>query len=98
MIGTGSSGIQCIPIIAEQAAELTVFQRTPNFSMPAGNRPLSAAEIAEMKANYQAWRYAQRAQRTGIPGEVATDFAVATPEDERTLSTRRAGRKVTWCR
>ena len=83
VIGTGSSGIQCIPIIAEQAAELTVFQRTPNFSMPAGNRPLSAAEIAEMKADYQAWRNAQRASRTGIPGEVATDFALATPEDER---------------
>ena len=36
-----------------------------------------------MKANYQAWRYAQRASRTGIPGEIATDFALATPEDER---------------
>ena len=40
IIGTGSSGIQSIPIIAEQAAHLTVFQRTPNFSLPAGNRPL----------------------------------------------------------
>ena len=38
VIGTGSSGIQSIPVIAEQAAHLTVFQRTPNFSMPAGNR------------------------------------------------------------
>ena len=46
VIGTGSSGIQSIPIIAEQAADLTVFQRTPNFSMPAGNRPLSADEVA----------------------------------------------------
>ena len=44
VIGTGSSGIQSIPIIAEQAADLTVFQRTPNFSMPARNRPLTADE------------------------------------------------------
>ena len=39
VIGTGSSGIQSIPIIAEQAADLTVFQRTPNFCMPAGQPP-----------------------------------------------------------
>ena len=38
VIGTGSSGIQSIPLIAEQAAHLTVFQRTPNFSMPAQER------------------------------------------------------------
>ena len=40
VIGTGSSGIQAIPIIAEQARHLTVFQRTPNYSIPAWNRPL----------------------------------------------------------
>ena len=37
VIGTGSSGIQSIPLIAEQAAHLTVFQRTPNFALPAHN-------------------------------------------------------------
>ena len=42
VIGTGSSGIQSIPLIAEQAAHLTVFQRTPNFSLPAKNAPLDA--------------------------------------------------------
>src|ERR1700685_3694488 len=52
VIGTGSSGIQSIPIIAEQAAQLTVFQRTPNFSIPAGNRPLSAEELDDIKAGY----------------------------------------------
>ncbi|BBX90365.1 cyclohexanone monooxygenase [Mycolicibacterium boenickei] len=52
VIGTGSSGIQSIPIIAEQAEQLYVFQRTPNYSVPAGNRPLSGEEIAEIKANY----------------------------------------------
>lgn len=52
VIGTGSSGIQSIPIIAEKAAQLYVFQRTPNYSVPAGNKPLSADELAEIKANY----------------------------------------------
>ena len=44
VIGTGSSAIQSIPIIAAQAVHTTVFQRTPNFSMPAGNRPLDGKE------------------------------------------------------
>lgn len=44
LIGTGSSGIQSTPYIAEQASWLTVFQRTPNFSVPARNRPLSDDE------------------------------------------------------
>jgi cyclohexanone monooxygenase len=52
VIGTGSSAIQSIPIIADQAAHLTVFQRTPNFSVPACNRPLSAEEVAKTKADY----------------------------------------------
>ena len=52
VIGTGSSGIQSIPIIAEQAAHLYVFQRTPNYSVPAGNKPLSAEELDEIKATY----------------------------------------------
>ena len=41
IIGTGSSGIQAIPAIAETAKQLVVFQRTPNFSVPAHNRPLT---------------------------------------------------------
>ncbi|MDB5488218.1 MAG: cyclohexanone monooxygenase [Reyranella sp.] len=41
IIGTGSSGIQAIPAIAEMAKQLVVFQRTPNFSVPAHNRPLT---------------------------------------------------------
>jgi cation diffusion facilitator CzcD-associated flavoprotein CzcO len=83
VIGTGSSGIQSIPVIAEQAADLTVFQRTPNFSMPAGNRPLRTDEVAEMKANYRAWRELQRTSRAGIPAPEATEFALAASADER---------------
>ena len=83
VIGTGSSGIQSIPIIAEQAADLTVFQRTPNFSMPASNRPLEPGEVARMKANYRAWREAQRTSRAGIPMPEATESALAATADER---------------
>ena len=53
IIGTGSSAIQSIPIIAEQAAELTVFQRTATYTVPAWNQPLDPDEVAkEIKADY----------------------------------------------
>jgi cation diffusion facilitator CzcD-associated flavoprotein CzcO len=51
-IGTGSTGIQSIPVIAAQAAALTVFQRTANYSTPARNHPLSPEFQAWVKANY----------------------------------------------
>lgn len=50
VVGTGSSGIQSIPIIAQEARELFVFQRTANYTMPAMNRPLQASEIAAAQA------------------------------------------------
>lgn len=52
VIGTGSSGIQVIPKIAEQAARLTVFQRTPNYSLPARNRPLYSDERIAARKNH----------------------------------------------
>jgi cation diffusion facilitator CzcD-associated flavoprotein CzcO len=67
VIGTGSTGTQLIPVVAKQAAHLTVFQRTPNFSMPARNRPLDHATIAEIKATYdEIWRRA-KASPGGMP-------------------------------
>jgi len=56
IIGTGSSAIQAIPVIAEQAAHLTVFQRTPNFSVPARNYRLDPEFVAEFKRNYRRHR------------------------------------------
>lgn len=57
VIGTGSTGIQVIPEIAKQAAELTVFQRTPNYVVPLRNRELSAAEQAQTKSQYpEIWK------------------------------------------
>ncbi len=60
VIGTGSSAIQSIPLIAEQASEMTIYQRTPAYSMPAKNRPLEDDEIATMKSNYPGYRGEQR--------------------------------------
>ncbi|GAA3742309.1 cyclohexanone monooxygenase/phenylacetone monooxygenase [Spinactinospora alkalitolerans] len=56
VIGTGSSGMQSIPHIAEQAEELTVFQRTPHFAMPARNRPLDPDHVADLKSRFAEYR------------------------------------------
>lgn len=62
IVGTGSSAIQSIPLIAEQAKVLTVFQRTATYSVPARNGPLSDEEIAKTKANYAQLRADNRLQ------------------------------------
>src|SRR3979490_544395 len=56
VIGTGSSGIQAIPLIAEQAAHLTVFQRTPNFAFPAHNGPSPADRVALLEGARASYR------------------------------------------
>jgi cyclohexanone monooxygenase len=66
VIGTGSTGIQIIPVLAEQAGHLYVFQRTANFSFPARNRPLKAEEVAEIKARYPALRTEMRESLGGL--------------------------------
>ena len=64
IIGTGSSAIQSIPIIARQAAHLFVFQRTPNFSIPARNGPLDAEHERWMKAKLAAgWQWASKTDK-----------------------------------
>jgi len=66
VIGTGSSGIQSIPVIARQAAHLYVFQRTPGFSVPAQNFPLPADAIDDWNANGPAYREKARNSVLGI--------------------------------
>jgi cation diffusion facilitator CzcD-associated flavoprotein CzcO len=69
LIGTGSTGIQATPVIAAQADRLFVFQRTPNFSIPARNAPLTAEESAEIKATYADIRQRCRTSDGGFPFE-----------------------------
>ena len=52
IIGTGATAVQVIPLVAQTAAHLTVFQRTPNFVMPARNAPMTEFELASIRANY----------------------------------------------
>ena len=91
VIGTGSSGIQSIPIIAEQAAHLYVFQRTPNYSVPAGNAPLSANELREIKAGY-----ARRRDLSWRSGGGSPHLTAAKPTMEFTPEERRAAFETRW--
>ena len=71
VIGTGSSAIQSVPVIAEQARHLTVFQRTANFSIPARNAELTAEERDAFRKNYpEIRRLAREETRNGIYAEL----------------------------
>ncbi|CAL9325271.1 flavin-containing monooxygenase [Streptomyces sp. SudanB182_2057] len=86
VIGTGCSGVQAIPVIADEAASLTVFQRTPAYVLPAHNRPLPSAETARFKAGYPEFRRAQRLSRGGTVFEPPTRSALEADETERTAA------------
>jgi len=66
VIGTGSSGVQAIPALAEQASHLTVFQRSPNFSVPARNLALDEAKFREAAADVPGRRRALLQTRAAI--------------------------------
>jgi cation diffusion facilitator CzcD-associated flavoprotein CzcO len=65
VIGTGSTGVQLIPVVAKEAAHLTVFQRSPAYTLPWQVRPFDPGELDEMKANYAEIRAAQREHPVG---------------------------------
>ncbi len=81
VIGTGSSGIQSIPIIAGQARQLTVFQRTPNFSIPAGNGPVRPERRAPLEADREAYRKAAKWSRAGVPNEPTQIYGRYSPPE-----------------
>ena len=84
VVGTGSTAIQAIPIVARDAAHLTVFQRTANFSMPAWNGPLSPEEDRTMKAIYPEYREKARWSETGVLYEsIEKPAAEVEPEQQR---------------
>ena len=65
VIGTGSTGVQLIPVVAQQASHLTVFQRSPAYTLPWQVRPFDEGELDELKANYAEIRAAQREHAVG---------------------------------
>ena len=92
-IGTGSSGIQSTPIIAQQAGHLYVFQRTPQFAIPARNAPIAPEQMEEVKRVYPEMRRNAWDTIGGIPFEAAPhDALAATPEE------RDAWMRKTWAR
>jgi cyclohexanone monooxygenase len=90
VIGTGSSGIQVIPIAAETAEHLTVFQRTPAFAVPLRNGAPPEGYFEEVKANYAEWRRREKYESFGgwiavnyKPVELTTTSALEASEEER---------------
>ncbi|MCU1625810.1 MAG: Cyclohexanone monooxygenase [Pseudonocardia sp.] len=90
VIGTGSSGIQVIPIVAETAEHLTVFQRTPAFAVPLRNCVPPEGYFEEVKANYAEWRRREKYASFGgwvavnyKPVDLTTTSALAVSEEER---------------
>lgn len=79
VIGTGSSAIQTIPQIARQAAQLTIFQRTANYAVPARNRALNEIELAQTKARYADLRVRQAESFANIAGRPPQGKAAETP-------------------
>ena len=83
VIGTGSSAIQSIPIIAKEADQLLVFQRTPNYSVPAHNGPLDPEFEREIKADYPGFRAANHQTIFGANFGYNEGLAVEALESER---------------
>ncbi len=83
VIGTGSSGIQAIPVIAKQAQHLTVFQRTPNFSVPARNETLAPARVNQLKRDIRKIREFCRWSTIGQPYDWQDAEALRVDPEER---------------
>ncbi len=82
VIGTGSSGLQTITAIAPDVLELTVFQRTPSFAVPAHNHPWTKEQLDEIKAEYPQFRERDRNTRIGFDTNAGTGLmSEATPEE-----------------
>ena len=95
VVGTGSSAIQAIPVIAEQAAHLTVFQRTPNYSIPARNGPLDPEFAREIKAEYARFRARNYRMHAGFGSKTPPNNAPALDDD---AATREANYAARWQR
>ena len=84
IIGTGSTGIQAIPVIAQTAAHLTVFQRTANYSIPACNAPLTEEFKQYVYDNYEEIREITRTNSNGQAFHIQNRSVLETSPEERT--------------
>ena len=88
LIGTGSSGIQVAPLLAASAASLTVFQRSPNYSVPMPNRPWTDDDVREIKAGYAERRRRSAYAPAGTPHTSQTGLASETSPADRAEALR----------
>ncbi|HTV67848.1 MAG TPA: NAD(P)/FAD-dependent oxidoreductase [Rhizobiaceae bacterium] len=94
VIGTGASGIQCIPMIAAEADRLHVFQRTPSFSLPARNAPMDKRHEADIKGRYAAYRKEGLETGSGVVRDkVVAETPLALSEEERNAAFERLWQK-----
>ena len=92
IIGTGSSAIQAIPVIAEQAQHLAVFQRTPNYSIPARNAPIDPNLVQEIKAEYPAFRERNYREPAGFGSKIPKNDQAALEDAEESRARNFASR------
>lgn len=78
VMGTGSSGIQAIPLLARQAEHLTVFQRSASYTIPAHNGPLEESLQEGIKANYREFRQRSRDSGYIFGSRLPTNMGFAT--------------------
>jgi cyclohexanone monooxygenase len=83
IIGTGSSAVQSIPLIAGEAKHLFVFQRTPTYSIPAHNKPIDPEEERRIKADYRGFRARIAQLAFDVDGEFSDASALSVNEEER---------------
>ena len=83
VIGTGSSGIQSIPVIARESEHLTVFQRTPQYTIPAQHGTVDQAFLKEVKANYNEILQEAKQSAAGFPYDASETSALEVSEEER---------------
>ena len=93
VIGTGASGIQLVPMLAKAAHAVRVFQRTPNFSIPARNGPMDAQEERDWKAIYESKRKQARETSAGILYDYTTVSALDVSDEERRAAYEERWRK-----
>lgn len=76
VLGTGSSGVQVAPQIAQQTEHLHVFQRTPHYAVPAQNHPLDPDYVADLKTRFAEYREAARNHPGGTHRELRDESAL----------------------
>ena len=83
VVGTGSSGVQSIPVIARECEHLTVFQRTPQYTIPAQHGTVDQEVLKEVKANYREILTEARHTAAGFPYDASELSALEVSDEER---------------